>query len=216
MFVGADLIRIVRSSIRSKLLLGMLIVAVIPLLVLGAAVYINAEQAVMAKAVDQLEAVRTIKANQLQQHFMFLESQVSTFAENPMVIDAMQDFRKSFRSVVEENEVSPDELANMRKQLRSYYAVDYSDEYRKRNPNKSPNVSGLFDGLDDESVYLQYEYIRSNPNPLGDKEKLDRAGDRSTYSEHHAKFHPVIRSYLQTFGLYDVFLADLETGDVVY
>ncbi len=214
--VSGDIFRAVRASIRSKLLLGMLFVAVIPLLVLGASVYFNAEQAVMAKAVDQLEAVRSIKANQLQQHFQTLEAQIATFAENRMVVEAMQDFRTSFRTVLEENEVSPAELENMRKQLRHYYANDYSDEYRKRNPNRSPNINGLFDGLDDESVYLQYEYVRNNPNPLVRKQQLDRAGDRSTYSEQHAKYHPVIRSFQQKFGLHDVFLADLETGDVVY
>ncbi|MBC7819594.1 MAG: cache domain-containing protein, partial [Planctomycetaceae bacterium] len=214
--VSADFIRVVRTSIRSKLLLGMLVVAVIPLLVLGAAVYFNAEQAVMAKAVDQLEAVRTIKANQLQQHFQMLEGQIATFAENRMVVEAMQDFRTSFRTVIEENEVAPPDLVSLRKQLRSYYASDYNDEYRKRNPNKSPNINSLFDSLDDESVFLQYEYVRSNPNSLGRKQQLDRAGDRSTYSDQHAKYHPVIRSYQEKFGLHNVILADLETGDVVY
>ena len=214
--VSGNIFRAVRASIRSKLLLGMLFVAVIPLLVLAASVYFNAEQAVMAKAVDQLEAVRTIKANQLQQHFQTLEAQIATFAENRMVVEAMQDFRTSFRMVLEENEVSPAELESMRKQLRHFYANDYSDEYRKRHPNKSPNINGLLDGLDDESVYLQYEYVRSNPNPLHRKQQLDRAGDRSAYSEQHAKYHPVIRSFQQKFGLHDVFLADLETGDIVY
>ncbi|MFM9964162.1 MAG: methyl-accepting chemotaxis protein [Planctomycetaceae bacterium] len=215
-FVGGDFLRAVRTSIRSKLLLGMFVVAVIPLLVLGATVYFHAEQAVMVKAVDQLEALRTIQATRLQQHFQMLENQISTFAENRMVVEAMKDFRTSFRTVLEENEITSVELDKMRKQLRSYYASEFSDEYRKHQPNKSPNIDRMFEGLDDESIYLQYEYVRSNPNSLGRKQQLDRAGDRSTYSDQHAKFHPVIRSFQQKFGLYDVFLADLETGDVVY
>ena len=209
-------LRIVSTSIRSKLLMGMLVVAVVPLLVLGAAVYFSAEKTVMAKSVAQLEAVRSIKATQLQQYFQTLEAQVATFAENRMVVEAMRDFRVSFRTAVEEAEITPAELESRRKQLREYYANEFSEEYRRRNPNKSPDVGGLFDALDDESIYLQYEYVQSNPNPLGRKQQLDRAGDRSTYSDHHAKYHPVIRSFQEKFGLYDVFLADLETGDVVY
>lgn len=208
--------RAVSTSIRSKLLLGMFVVAVIPLLVLGAAVYFNAEQAVMAKSVAQLEAVRSIKATQLQQHFQTLEAQIATFAENRMVVDAMRDFRVSFRTAIEESEITPTELEGLRKQLRTYYSNEFNDEYLKLNPNKSVDLGGLFDALDDESVYLQYEYVRSNPNPLGRKQQLDRAGDRSTYSDHHAKYHPVIRSFQEKFGLQDVVLADLETGDVVY
>ena len=208
--------RAVGSSIRSKLLLGMFVVAVIPLMVLGAAVYFSAEQAVMAKSVDQLEAVRSIKAAQLQEHFRTLEGQVAALAEHRTLIEAMRDFQSSFRTVIDETEVAPAELDNLRKQLRTYYSNDFSDEYRKLNANQTPNVGGLVDALADGSVYLQYEYLRSNPNPLGHKQQLDRAGDRSTYSEHHAKHHPAIRSLQEKFGLHDVLLADLATGDVVY
>ncbi|TXT24793.1 MAG: methyl-accepting chemotaxis protein [Planctomycetota bacterium] len=208
--------RTVSTSIRSKLLVGMFVVAVIPLMVLGAAVYFSAEQTVMAKSVDQLEAVRSIKATQLQQYFQSLENQVAAFAENRMIIDAMRDFRVSFRTVIEETDVTPEELDNLRKQLRTYYANEFSDEYRRHSPGKTPDIGSLLDTLDDESVYLQYEYLRSNPNPLGHKQQLDRAGDRSTYSDHHAQYHPVIRSFQEKFSLDDVLLADLETGDVVY
>lgn len=206
----------IATSIRGKLLLGLFVVAVIPLLAMGAAVYVSAEQAVMAKSVAQLEAVRSIKANQLQQYFQTLEAQIAAFAEDRMVVEAMRDFRVSFRTAMEESEITPDDLDNRRKQLRTYYANEFSEAYRQRHPDKSPDAGSLFDALDDESVYLQYEYLRSNPNPLGHKQQLDRAGDRSTYSDHHAKYHPVIRSFQEKFGLYDVLLADLETGDVVY
>ena len=209
-------LRVVSTSIRSKLLVGMFVVAVIPLMVLGAAVYFSAEQTVMAKSIDQLEAIRSIKATQLQQYFQSLEGQVAAFAENRMIIDAMRDFRVSFRTVMEENELTPADLDNLRKQLRTYYANEFSDEYRRQNPNKSPDIGSLLDALDDESVYLQYEYLRSNPNPLGGKQQLDRAGDRSTYSDHHAQYHPVIRSFQEKLHLYDVLLMDIETGDIVY
>lgn len=215
-FVSSGWLRAIRTSIRSKLLLGMFVVAVVPLCILGVAVYFSAEQAVMSKSVSQLEAVRSIKANQLEQYFQSLEGQIAAFAENRMIVDAMRDFRASFRTAIEESAVSKADLADLRKQLRSYYSDEFQNEYRRRNPNKSADIGGLFDTLDDESVYLQHEYVRNNPNPLGTKQALDRAGDRTTYSDHHAKYHPVVRSFLEKFGLYDVHLVDLETGDVVY
>lgn len=208
--------RAINTSIRSKLLLGLFVVAVIPLVAMGAAVYVSAEQAVMAKSVAQLEAVRTIKANQLQQYFQTLEGQTAAFAENRMIVEAMRDFRVSFRTAIEESEITAEDLNHRRQQLRTFYANEFTEAYRQQHPDKSPDAGGLFDALDDESVFLQYEYVRSNPNPVGHKQQLDRAGDRSTYSDHHAKYHPVIRSFTEKFGLYDVLLADLETGDVVY
>ena len=62
---------------------------------------------------------------------------------------------------------------------------------------------------------LQNLYIDSNPNPLGQKEKLDAAQDGSLYSMVHAKYHPWMRKFLQLGGYYDVFLFNPE-GDLIY
>ncbi len=62
---------------------------------------------------------------------------------------------------------------------------------------------------------LQNLYIDSNPNPLGQKEKLDAAQDGSLYSMVHAKYHPWMRKFLQLGGYYDIFLFNPE-GDLIY
>ena len=53
-------------------------------------------------------------------------------------------------------------------------------------------------------------------SPLGSKHLLDRAKDESSYSALHAKYHPPVRSYLEKFGYYDIFLVDPQNGDIVY
>ncbi|MHC5652843.1 methyl-accepting chemotaxis protein [Stappia sp. ICDLI1TA098] len=62
---------------------------------------------------------------------------------------------------------------------------------------------------------LRRAYIDDNPNPLGEKHKLDAAADGSDYSRIHASFHPWFRDYLERRGYYDIFLVDA-AGDVVY
>lgn len=62
---------------------------------------------------------------------------------------------------------------------------------------------------------LQSAYIDKNPNPLGEKEKLDFATDGSDYSKYHADYHPWFRHFLQQKGLYDIFLIASD-GNVVY
>lgn len=62
---------------------------------------------------------------------------------------------------------------------------------------------------------LQSLYIDSNPNPVGQKEKLDAAQDGSLYSMVHAKYHPWMRKFLQLGGYYDIFLFNAE-GDLIY
>jgi methyl-accepting chemotaxis protein len=62
---------------------------------------------------------------------------------------------------------------------------------------------------------LQDLYIAKNPNPIGEKDKLDTAGDDSLYSMVHAKYHPWFHKLQQARGYYDIFLID-KNGDVVY
>ena len=70
--------------------------------------------------------------------------------------------------------------------------------------------------LNDNALALQYEYIAKNKHPLGHKDELMRAEDKSKWSTLHAKFHPRFREYLQKHKLYDIFLVDHQSGDIVY
>lgn len=67
----------------------------------------------------------------------------------------------------------------------------------------------------DRTQYLHRHYITENPNPTGQKEKLDFATDGSTYSGVHRRHHPFFRKFLQERGYYDIFLFDTR-GDLVY
>ena len=62
---------------------------------------------------------------------------------------------------------------------------------------------------------LQQWYIKENPNPAGQKEKLDVAPHSGAYNEAHKAHHPWFRNFLQKRGYYDVFLFDAQ-GNVVY
>jgi methyl-accepting chemotaxis protein len=66
-----------------------------------------------------------------------------------------------------------------------------------------------------EHAALRDAYIFNNPHPLGEKHKLDAAGDGSAYSKTHAQFHPWFRNLLEARGYYDIFLIE-PNGDLVY
>lgn len=68
---------------------------------------------------------------------------------------------------------------------------------------------------ENQTEILQELYISGNPNPTGQKEKLDAATDGSPYSVAHAKYHPWFRNFLKEQGYYDIFLFDPE-GNLVY
>jgi methyl-accepting chemotaxis protein len=210
------MIRFLRATFGNKLLLALLGVSLIPFIVLGAAMYHLSSQALMQEASNRLAAVRTIKAAQVQDYFQLLHDQILTFSESRMVAEAMQQFKDAIKTAREEAQVTPEQLAQMKADLQNYYRLDFAREYQARNEGQEPNVDSLFNSLDDDSLFLQFQYIKNNPHPLGSKGLLEAADDKSQYTLLHGQFHSVIRSYLKRYGFYDIFLVDIESGDVVY
>ena len=210
------MIRFITDTFGNKLLLALLGVSLIPLIAMGSAMYYLASQALMYEASNRLEAVRTIKAAQVEDYFQLIHDQIQSFSGNRMVVEATEAFEAAMATAGDESGVTPEQLAQLKAELRTYYEIDFASEYRNRNQSGNPNVDLLLNGLDDDSVYLQYQYIKKNPHPLGSKDLLDAADDDSQYSVLHGKFHPVVRDYLNRFGFYDIFLVDIDSGDIVY
>ena len=210
------MIRFIIDTFGNKLLLALLGVSLIPLIAMGSAMYYLSSQALMDEASNRLEAVRTIKTAQVEDYFQLIHDQIQSFSGNRMVVEATEAFEAGVTTAREENGVTPEQLAQMKAELRTYYEIDFASEYRDRNQASDPNVDLLLNGLDDDSIFLQYQYIKNNPHPLGSKDLLDAADDDSRYAELHREFHPVVRDYLKRFGFNDIFLVDIDSGDIVY
>lgn len=75
------------------------------------------------------------------------------------------------------------------------------------------NAWGEIEG--NQQNVLQGLYINNNPHPTGEKDKLYDAGDGSSYSSTHAKYHPWFHRLQQSREYYDVFLFNT-AGDLVY
>lgn len=199
-----------------KFATAFLLVGIIPFAAVGLISSTKTAVAMKSMAFNQLKSVRDLKKNQVKRYLGTIRNQSLTFTENRMVIDAMKEFQSAFNAVLTDNALSEGDIDAMREKLGAYYENDFRQEYKKRNDGRDVDSAQMTRRLDDESVALQYYYIGANPNPLGNKELLDRADDRSRYSRLHREYHPVIRSYLKKFGYYDIFLVDHKTGEIVY
>ena len=203
------------SFATNPLLLSLLLVSLVPLAIMGYATYRTASAALDTQAESQLTVVRTITTKQVERYFATTEDQLRTLAENPSVANALVAFRDGFSSVIADDAIPVDEQSEARQELNAFYAGDWATEFRLRNAEDIAAAT-LCESLGDAAAYLQYLYIRRNENPIGSKDLLDTAADASAYSEAHAQYHPILRSFLKKFGLYDIFLVDAETGNIVY
>ncbi|EAQ76940.1 methyl-accepting chemotaxis protein, partial [Blastopirellula marina] len=214
-------------NLRSQLTLAFLACGLLPLIVIAAVCYASihsgfasvqdqSTEALKSGSVDALVAQRELKKKQLTNYFGTINSQIQTFSENGMIVDAMRELQSSFRDFRNSAEVSADQIKKMRGDLMNYYTGQFATEYAKNNDGKSPPAREYLHQLDDDSIALQHAYIFRNNNPLGSKHLLETSSDKSDYSRLHAKVHPIIRDYLNKFGYYDIFLVDSESGDIVY
>ncbi len=72
-----------------------------------------------------------------------------------------------------------------------------------------------FSAFDAPLDALQTAYIFDNPNPAGEKDKMNAAPGNTLYDHVHRTFHPVFATLKDTTGYYDIFLFDTD-GNLVY
>ncbi len=195
-----------------------ILLALIPAVIVGAilswsAIHISSS-AIEDKVNEKLIALRDSKKTEIEDYYQLLQNQVTTFSNDRMIIDAMINFRSSFSDFRHQSGVEGN--FRERQNLEQYYSSQFNEKFTSRNTGHDAGIKTILSKLDLDSIALQYQYISANNNPLGEKDTLISTGDESDYSHYHSVYHAAIRDFQQKFGYYDIFLADPNTGDIVY
>ena len=204
------------TSISFKILMVTLGTTIMVLLVSGIISFMMSKDAIEIKIFDQLTSVREIKGQQIENYVDTINRQIITFSENPSVIEAMQLFRTAFEKIAVKTQRSPEHDSAANVNLISYYSDEYFERLRPNLKDREIVLSpDQYLPKDPGSLRLQQMYISENPHPTGMKQQLESA-DKSLYGRLHEIYHPVMRSYLEKFGFYDIFLIDHMSGKIVY
>jgi len=199
-----------RLSVQSKLMSMLLAVSIGSIVVIAYEGYRSGRAAIEDSVVKQLVGLRTSKARQIEAYFGTLRSEMKILGTSPSTAAAMKDFATSYRSVLGDSKTLDAQKASG---LRKYY----KDVFAPRLSDGTGEVvnSDAFLPASILSRYLQSAYIVDNANVVGEKEKLDNAGDGSPYSAFHQRHHPILRQIVEEFDYYDLFLIDPD-GNIVY
>jgi len=194
--------------IRTKLFLTVLALAVPAIVLVGVVSYLGGKAVVERTTLEHLTSVRASKANQIEEYFDRIRSQARIFARDLMIIDAMVDFDAA-------HQASSD--FNLTQEQRDAVAAYYREIYIPRLQANTDDPDDLAAHLptEDNDLYLQYHYTVANPNPAGEKDLLDDAGDDSEYTAVHRTIHPILRDFVHEFGFRDLYLID-GSGHIVY
>ena len=195
-------------SLRSLVLSALLAMSLLPLALLGIAMYRSAADSLRKEAFARLEAVRTTTASSVERYFETLRQELLVTATNPLSLEALMTFRNAWQEL-------PPAPEQDRQNLASYYAAEFSPRLRERTAEEI-DMRLYATALDPRGVTLQDLYICRSPEPVGSKQLLDDALDSSAYTRYHKQVHPIFRTILEKYGVYDIFLIDADSGTIVY
>ncbi|MEO9533599.1 MAG: SpoIIE family protein phosphatase [Crocinitomicaceae bacterium] len=176
--------------------------------------YIKGKNSLREESFNRLTAVREMKASQIEDYFNDITNQIKTFSEDHTIVESMIAFKSGFDTISAELIHTNEEVKNYEDRLNNYYEEEFMPRLNM-NVSISEDVAHHWPAHK-SSVILQDLYISNNENPVGDKHYLNNSLDGSSYSCAHEIYHPLIRSYLEKFEYYDIFMVDNETGHIVY
>ncbi len=204
-------------SPRNPVLIALITMSLLPLGILGVAMYQSALVAIRGAAFQRVELASDLIANTVSLGYAELAAELQVTASLPRVETSSAELIKGFREF-DSNAVDEDRV---RKGLLTYYAkavaVDSDEDLVKESEQKNtPKNDAIIRELQGPGLFLHDLYVRSNSNGIENKSLLDDAGDGSSYSAGHVELHPVMRSIKERLRLYDILLVDANTRNVVY
>jgi serine phosphatase RsbU (regulator of sigma subunit) len=189
-------------------------IASLSMLVIGFISYRRAKSSLEKQSFEKLTAVREMKASQIQDYFKIIQDQLITSAQNPMIVDAMKELKAGYDNICSELKVDDEKLKTLKDKQKNYFETEFLPRINRNLEMKTVLEEEL--SPHPEAVVLHNLYIVDNPNNIGVKHKFVTANDGSSYTKAHARYHPVIKDFLEKFGYYDIFLIDNKTGNIVY
>ncbi len=160
-------------------------------------------------SLDQLTSVRELKGRQIESYFRTIRDQVITLSESRMVVGALGEFTAAGATLRGELPNPDDDL-----ELRLYYQNEFLP--RLEQGGQGGRTLSEFWPEDALGRSLQSLYIAANPFEADARHTLDRSPLNTQYDAVHEVYHPLLRSFLERFGYYDLFLIDAATDRIVY
>lgn len=201
------------SRLKSRLFWGILLGSCLPLvcIVVVCSFTLHAHQVQLLE--QRVTETNHQSARQIQAYFDGLRRELALLAQNYHVVTALDELSRNASSVLSENEISPQQIEEYRRELHQFHQANFVQNFRSQTGQETSLA--WIELLSPESVILQHLYLVRNSHPMGARDLFGRPSDTSRFSELHQRHHPHLRDLVQGFGAFDLYLIDNQ-GTVVY
>ena len=200
-------------SMTRKLMLVLVIIGLAPAVIVGIISSYESSVLLEEQAINNLTSVRESRKNAIERYIKRINEQVLTMAGQSNIKAAMQSFDGAFDTYLSQS--TEFSVASARHSVAQYYQDEFAQEYKNQN-QKDAGIEQIMASLPGTALALQQAYISDNQYPLGSKDTLESAKGNAEYHDLHQIYHAEIRDFLQRFSYYDIFLVDLDSGNIVY
>jgi hypothetical protein len=215
---------------KTRLITLFILIGLLPMLAATAVSYIRgqkvmgdvtrmAEQDMERQVGDQLQTIRDLNRQRIEDYFATTINQALNISKYPFMVEAAGELSAAVRVYRGEHNISDNEIERLRRELWASYQGEFTRAYKARNESEPAQLSELFARLDSQAVVLQHFYITSNPYPIGAKFMKDTSLTSShscAYGRAHLKIHPSVRRFIESFGYKDFLLVDAADLRVIY
>ena len=204
-------------TLKARLLFTIISLVVGSILLMGV-ISVNIAVNESTKALTNSVKARLVSQNvqtkeALVEYFDFIESQIRAKSYSLDVVEATKEFLPAYNNYTSQRGAASNaELGS----LESYYNVDFTSQYNISHPKPLSSAADALNGLSDNALTLQYDFIAGSSYALGEKDGLSNLANGTSYARVHNKYHPTLRKFQQEFHYYDVFIVDSDTGNIIY
>lgn len=202
-------------KIKQQLIIAFVAIAAVSILVSSVLIGSNAisvsEIAIKSQVEQNLVAARDLKKSQIEDYFNLINNQIQLASSAPWLIDSADYLKTAFFDYPLQTGGKIELSA-----IEGYYNNEFNRVYKENNNGASANINALLTSISDNALFLQQDYIALNTNPLGSKDSLIKTNNNSAYDLLHQEYHPPLRKYLQTYGFYDIFIVEPDSGHIIY
>ncbi|MBL4799301.1 MAG: methyl-accepting chemotaxis protein [Oleispira sp.] len=202
-------------KVKQQLIIAFIAISAVSILIssilIGNSAISESEMAIKHQVEQKLIAARDLKKSQIEDYFKLIDNQIKVASSAPWIIDAADYMTAAFFDYPLQTGGKIEISA-----IKNYYNREFNRVYKENNDGSSANVDSLLAGISDNALFLQQDYIALNSHPLGSKDSLIKLNNNSAYDLLHQEYHPTLRKYLQTYGFYDIFIVEPDSGHIIY
>lgn len=195
-------------SIRSILLIMLLLVSVASSVVVGLIGYVNGRDSLQDAAFERLSELRDSRAREVRALFTTIENSLLVSVRGQSIAEATTAFTAAFDELDSGAALTDEQRAT----LEAYYTDTFGPRLAEATGSEVDATTFVPTGT--AQAYLAYHYTAPFTE-FADAVAVDDAGDGSTWSAVHSQYHDFFRRMAELYQLEDVLLIDT-SGNIVY